>query len=325
MKSFIYLYYANFQGISKPLLDCDVINLSFGKIIKRKDKYGVDISNIKTIIDLFKNIENRPQIVLSIGGWGSDGFAYMASSKNFRASFIEEVLKILEENSLDGIDIDWEYPTVSSGHIETLGDIDKANFSLLLKELKEKFALKGYILSAAVATDPKYYEVDQLNKYLDYINIMSYDLDYGAEKTVHLTPLYSSSNTLSSASKAVESFHKLGMAKEKMVIGCAFYVRRLQVESGLNNGLGVKNLTFETKYYKDIDSLLNKEIKVYFDVEAGASYGYDGKYFYSFESLKSIDLKVKFVKQNNLLGVMAWEYSQDTPDFKLLNQINKLR
>ena len=57
---------------------------------------------------------------------------------------------------------------------------DKRNFGLLVKELNIAFKPKGFILSAAVAAGKSKidaaYDVPILSKYLDFINVMAYDL-----------------------------------------------------------------------------------------------------------------------------------------------------
>ncbi len=67
-----------------------------------------------------------------------------------------------------------EYPASRGGKPE-----DKRNFVLLLQELKEAFLPKGYLLTAAVSAgkyfaDPAY-DIPQVSKYLDIINVMTYD------------------------------------------------------------------------------------------------------------------------------------------------------
>ena len=53
-----------------------------------------------------------------------------------RKFFNEEAIRFMKEHKLDGIDIDWEYPTSSISGI-TSSPKDKENFTLLLKDLRE--------------------------------------------------------------------------------------------------------------------------------------------------------------------------------------------
>ena len=57
---------------------------------------------------------------------------------------------------------------------------DKRNFGLLVKELNIAFKPKGFVLSAAVAAGTSKidaaYDVPTMSRYLDFINVMAYDL-----------------------------------------------------------------------------------------------------------------------------------------------------
>ena len=72
---------------------------------------------------------------------------------------------------------------------------DKINFGLWAKELSTAFKPKGYLLSAAVSagkpTIDQAYDVRTLGQYLDFINVMSYDLHgHWDKKTGHHSALY---------------------------------------------------------------------------------------------------------------------------------------
>ena len=62
---------------------------------------------------------------------------------------------------------------------------DRENFALLIKELHDKFQQDGYILSVKVDSKIDHidisYNVSELSKYLDFINLISYDFHGGGE------------------------------------------------------------------------------------------------------------------------------------------------
>lgn len=135
------------------------------------------------------------KLLLAVGGWneGSSAYAAMASSAVSRKAFIESVVSLLKTYSFDGFDVDWEYPTLRGGLPE-----DRVNFIELLKELRMRFDKEGYLLSIAVAATKDYhrsaYDVPEINKYVDFVNLMSYDLHaYWDAKTGHNSPLYAAS------------------------------------------------------------------------------------------------------------------------------------
>ena len=121
-------------------------------------------------------------ILISIGGWneGSNKYSDMVKGADSRHEFVQSVLAFINEHNFDGLDLDWEYPAMAAiaGVDRVPGrDQDKQDFVLLVKELREAFQPFGYILSCAVSagqpTIDRGYDVPQLNKYLDYINIMA--------------------------------------------------------------------------------------------------------------------------------------------------------
>lgn len=72
---------------------------------------------------------------------------------------------------------------------------DKQNFAYLIKELHYAFQPKGYVLSASVSANKTRidvsYDVFTLSKYLDFINLITYDF-HGAfvERTAPNAPLH---------------------------------------------------------------------------------------------------------------------------------------
>lgn len=72
---------------------------------------------------------------------------------------------------------------------------DKEDYISLLKELHEALHPRGYLLTAAVSagkpTIDRAYDIPAMNKYLDFINLMTYDFHGGWDnKTAHNAPLY---------------------------------------------------------------------------------------------------------------------------------------
>ena len=56
------------------------------------------------------------KIVISVGGANAAanaGFASATNSEKSRQSFVKNVIKFLRDRELDGIDLDWEFPTAS--------------------------------------------------------------------------------------------------------------------------------------------------------------------------------------------------------------------
>ena len=52
-----------------------------------------------------------------MGGWTSGNFSEMAADAKNRMMFAKDCARIVKLYGLDGIDIDWEYPTSSEAGI----------------------------------------------------------------------------------------------------------------------------------------------------------------------------------------------------------------
>lgn len=92
------------------------------------------------------------KILNSVGGWGADGFSDAAMTETSRNAFADSIIEYVKKYGLDGIDLDWEYPTQDAGGIVTGRPEDKENFTLVLKLIREKLNVLGL-------ENNKYYEL----------------------------------------------------------------------------------------------------------------------------------------------------------------------
>ena len=88
-----------------------------------KNLYG----NFKAIYNLKKQ-HRHLKVLLSIGGWTySPSFHPIVVSPHLRSKFVASAIRLLEDNGLDGLDVDYEYP---SNEAQARGYVD------LLRELR---------------------------------------------------------------------------------------------------------------------------------------------------------------------------------------------
>ncbi|WMT39459.1 glycoside hydrolase family 18 protein [Paenibacillus sp. D2_2] len=300
------------------------LNVAFGQVIDHR----ISIAHLRNLGVLREIKSNYPHlnILLSVGGWSAGGFSEAAATEAGRLQMAESAVRILTEYPLDGIDLDWEYPCYGEADIASSPE-DKSNFTLLLKTMREAIDAKGiqdgrhYLLTIAAGADQYYVdgtEMDQVQQYLDFIQLMTYDMRGGFQVlTGHHANLYTSTGDLFriSTDASVNLFQRAGVPREKIVIGAAFYSRMWNQVPDRNHGLHQMAGTtggYGPDYTRLVKDYINKNgYTRYWDEEARSPYIYNGSSFISYEDEQSIRHKCEYVKENGLAGVMFWEYSCD--------------
>ena len=272
------------------------------------------------------------KVLLSLGGWGgcapcSDVFG----TAKGREDFVASVKSLTDYFGSDGIDLDWEYPTIEGYPGHRFVPEDKQNFTELLRLLRKELGKKSTITFAAGGFQ-KFIEqsVDwtSVMPLVDYVNLMTYDLVGGySTVTGHHTALYSTSSQKESTDNCVSNLLKMGVPSKKMILGAAFYARTWEGVSPENNGLYQKG-TF--KYfigYNQFPERVSEKsgYKMFWDETAQAPYAYNAKdkSFATFDNKQSIAAKTNYVLQKKLGGIMFWQLGHDTASDGLVDTINK--
>lgn len=150
--------------------------------------------------------QKNVKVGIAVGGWndGDDSaFETLAASPKLRAKFIAELVGLVDQYQLDGVDMDWEYPDA--------GDSAK-NFTALIQELNAALEPKGKFLSAAVVSYGSKGVEKEVFASLDMLNLMAYDgHDHGL---------------IAQAEKSIAFWTKMGCPKEKLILGLPFYGRK---------------------------------------------------------------------------------------------------
>lgn len=337
-----YAAWSRYSGFTPNKIDASkltIINYAFANIgSDLKIILGfpdIDPTNISSLNQL-KQINPNLKTVISVGGWSwSQHFSDAALTQESRAAFADSCIDFLVKYNFDGVDIDWEYPVAGgfSGNIRRLED--KYNFTLLLKILREKLDARGqldgkrYLLSFAGAAGNWYLnniEADKISQYVDYVNLMTYDLHGSWDTYTDLNaPLYSSDplppNNIC-VDKSVNNWLKAGFSKNKIVMGVPFFGYIYKGVPNANNGFGQTFSGGASISYANIAAnyLLQPEYQKFYHTSSRVPWLFNGSTFISYENEQSMTEKAQYVRNNGLSGVMIWELSQD-PNKILLNSL----
>ncbi len=272
------------------------------------------------------------KVMLSLGGWGGcETCSDIFNSADNRKAFAQSTLAIIKEYHTDGIDLDWEYPTIAGFPGHKFAAHDRANFTALVQELRAAFGNR-YELSFAAGGFDDYLKtaVDwaAIMPLLDNVNLMSYDIVNGATPhTGHHTALYSTPQQKDSTDNAVQFLLRAGVAPEKIVIGTAFYARVWEQVATTNNGLYQPGVHTDGADYKDFSTRFNSAdgYVYYWDdiAKAPSFYSASKKTFATFDDKRSLAEKARYVQQHKLGGMMFWQLPHDTDNDGLLDTIYK--
>jgi chitinase len=275
--------------------------------------------SLKQLVELKKKNPDL-KIMVSIGGWGGCApCSALFASPEHRLNFAKTTVELFKRYNVDGIDLDWEYPTIAGYPGHTYAPQDKNNFTELIKTLRNEMG-QAYLLSFAAGGFTRFLEesVDwaSLIPYVDFVNLMTYDLTSGVSKTTgHHTPLHNNKIQKQSASNCINYLIKNKIPSEKLVMGAAFYARVWENVSDEHHGLYQSGKFKQGVPYKNFDKFFNDTsgYAYYFDKKAKAPFQYNAgkKMFATFDDEKSLKEKTKFIRNKKMGGIMFWELSQD--------------
>ncbi|CAG9859954.1 unnamed protein product [Phyllotreta striolata] len=324
---------------------CTHINFAFVELYENGSLYIVDPweSNSKSdggnyngFQDLVNLRQQNPNlnVLVSLGGWneGSKNFSVVCADEAKRQILVGEVMRLIAKYNFDGLDIDWEYPTLrTDSHPQ-----DKENFVKLLAAFRTAFQPRRLLLTAAVAgavekIDAAYF-VGNLTNYLDMLNVMSYDYHGAFDGFVgHISPLYASSldykhekNYTYVASAAIEHWLRNGADPSKINLGVPTYGRTFTLADKNNTqlyapilGPGPKGLFTGLEgtlgYHEICNEYSGADSQYVFDDHQKVPHRVVDDLWIGYDDNVSLTYKVDYAVAQKLGGIMV--YSIDTDDF----------
>jgi chitinase len=282
------------------------INYAFGHVSESFDGVKVDNeSHLRQVVSL-KQQKPTLQVLLSIGGWGSGRFSEMAADATRRHAFAADCQRVVKEFGLDGIDIDWEYPTSAAAGISA-SPADTENFTLLMHDIRSAIGPSQWLTLATVAS-ADYIDFRGIDPYVDLVNVMSYDM---ANAPHHHSALYPSDYSgRITTDEAVKAHLAAGVPRHKLVVGMPFYGRGGKL---MPRGYDMWKAAASPDFTKRWD----REGKVPF-LENG-----DGIFVMGYENARSLAIKCDYVRSHGLRGAMYWSYDGDNADNTLRSTVQQ--
>ena len=264
---------------------------------------------------------NSVKVIMSIGGWGNcDGFPPTAASPEKRARFIGQIVNFCLQNGYDGVDIDWEFVS---------NEQERENFSALIKEMSAALRAQTppLLLTMASPSGPywgRWINFEELHPYFDYISLMTYDY-HGpwTDHSGHNSPLYTCQND---PCGSFDDSFTYALIREiplnKLLLGIPFYGR------SFDTGRLYRPSTKSDYYnYSDVQKLLASGWKYNWDFCSQVPYllSPGKKTLLSYDDIRSVFRKCKYVIDKGAAGVIIWEITADRNKGKaeLLETIGK--
>jgi len=315
--------------------------------------------NIKTLISVggwnFNDCAASPASTVGQGSATCEIFSTIAASEVNIKTFAQNVITFCRKWGFDGFDLDWEYPVVA-GHNsnEKVGgnfqDVaaDYENYITMLRIMKDEFIKESpaspLLLTAAVGvgkhTAETAYNIPEMSKHLDLINLMTYDM-HGAweSRTGCNANLYATDEDTQlgggvgageavqgyplSVSWAVDYWLDHGAPASKLTLGIGTYGRGWKLADPMQNGYNAPAAGASTPgvstqeagykaYYEILDLIQSGRATRYYDNDRQCPYIVtdDGEWI-GYDDAESLQAKVDFARSRNLVGTMVWALDLD--------------
>ena len=306
--------FSNYPNINENTLQAfDIYFLAFANFTSSGKVTNLGDYGEQFVKDYAKKVHERGAYIIP-SFRTTETFVAVATNEEARHNFVQNIVKMINDYDLDGVDFDWECP---------YNETESNGFYLLCKETYEavkannpKHIVTAALLLGALANDR--FKLTKSIKYLDYVSMMSYEMHVHTKATHHAA-LYASSvgATPYCINNSYYELKNLSVPDEKIIVGAAFFGRQWTNSKGL--GTSATYIDAALSYGTILNNYVNKQtdtLKRYWDNQSKAPYIYDSEtgLFISYDDTESIACKADYVVSKKLGGMMCWQTGQDNGD-----------
>jgi chitinase len=239
-------YEPSWQGSVSSIQFSKVTHINYAFVLPNANGSLQALDNTAKLQSLVTAAHNAGvKVSISVGGWndGNDSaFVSLAGNSTARTAFVNNLVNLVNQYSLDGVDIDWEYPDTSS---------ESSNYTTLMSQLATAMHSRGKLLTAAVIAQGSTANFISSSVFssVDWLNLMNYDNNDFQH------------STYSSAVSCLDYWiNTRGLPASKAVQGVPFYSRPgyFSFAELLAQGASATSDTFNGEGYNGITTIKNK-------------------------------------------------------------------
>ncbi|KAJ5958894.1 glycoside hydrolase family 18 protein [Penicillium vulpinum] len=271
---------------------------------------------------------------ISIGGWSMNDadqptattFSDLATSSSAQKAFFKSLLSFMTTYGFDGVDIDWEYP-VASDRSGKASDFE--NYPSFLKNLKAALGSTGHDYGLSITVPSSYwylqnFDIISIEKYIDWFNVMTYDLHGTWDSTDPYIGSYVYAHTnLTEIDQTMDLFWRNSITPSKINLGLGFYGRSFTLSdpSCTKAGCPFSSGGNPGNCSASSGTLMDSEITAV--IAAGGTTSvldkdaavniltWDTDQWVSYDDETTIQMKKKYANDICLGGTMVWAVSTD--------------
>ena len=237
----------------------------------------------------------------------------------------------------DGIDIDWEYPVAEerSGKPN-----DYKNYVSFLANLRNALGSAGHSYGLSITIPSSYwymqhFDIVSISKYIDFFNVMTYDLHGTWDSTDKFIGPYIYAHTnLTEIDQTMDLLWRNSIEPEQVNLGLGFYGRSFTLTNpacmtagcGFSAGANPGKCTNSagTLSFAEIQRLVAGGATETLDQTAAVKQVvWDNNQWVSYDDADTFKMKIDYANKKCLGGTMVWAVSTDDADGNAARALSK--